>query len=74
MRNSEEDIMKDIHIGKIIKEEVKRQGRSVKWLSEKLYCDRSNIYDIFKRRSIDTSLLKRLSELLGIDFFDYYRD
>ncbi|MCQ2252794.1 MAG: XRE family transcriptional regulator [Bacteroidales bacterium] len=66
--------MKDIHIGKIIKEEVKRQGRSVKWLSEKLYCDRSNIYDIFKRQSIDTSLLKRFSEILGIDFFEYYRN
>lgn len=74
MRNFKEDIMKDIHIGKIIKEEVKRQGRSVKWLSEKLYCDRSNIYDIFKRQSIDTSLLKRFSEILGIDFFEYYRN
>lgn len=74
MRNSKEDIMKNVHIGEIIKKEVKRQGRSIKWLSEKLCCDRSNIYNIYKRQSIDTSLLKRISDILGVDFFEYYKD
>ncbi len=62
-----------IHIGEIIKEELHRQGRSVTWLAGKLYCDRTNVYNIFKRKSIDTETLLRISALLEHDFFSYYR-
>lgn len=58
-----------IHIGKLIEEELRRQERSVAWLARKLFCQRQNIYDIFKRESIDTTLLKRISSVLGHDFF-----
>lgn len=61
-----------IHIGKIIENEFYSQGRSVSWLAERLHCDRTNIYNIFKRESIDTALLRRISDLLQHDFFDYY--
>lgn len=61
-----------IHIGKIIEEEFYRQGRSVSWFAEQLYCDRSNVYNIFKRESIDTSLLSKISQTLNHDFFSYY--
>jgi len=60
------------HIGEIIKEELHRQGRSVTWLARKLYCDRTNVYNIFKRQSIDTETLLRISSILGHDFFSYY--
>ena len=37
--------MKDeIHIGKMISDKMKEEGRSVQWLAEKLSCSRSNIY------------------------------
>jgi len=61
-----------IHIGKIIEEEFYRQGRSVSWLANKLCCDRTNVYNIFKRESIDTALLVKISKALNYNFFDCY--
>ena len=61
-----------IHIGKIIEEEFRKQERSVSWFAKKLCCDRTNIYSIFSRESIDTSLLLRISFVLGCNFFQYY--
>jgi len=63
---------KPVFIGKIIEEELRCQGRSVTWLSRQIHCDRRNIYDIFQRDSIDTSLLMRISRVLGVDFFRYF--
>lgn len=42
------------------------------WFANKLYCERTNVYSIFKRESIDTTLLLRISEILHHNFFDYY--
>ncbi len=64
--------MRMIHIGKLIEEECHRQGRSIKWFADRLCCDRTNIYHIFKRESIDTALLVRISRILEHDFFRYY--
>ncbi len=61
-----------LHIGKIIEAEVRKQRCSITWLSQELYCDRTNVYSIFKRASIDTKLLLRLSMLLKCDFFKQY--
>lgn len=61
-----------IPIGAIIECELRRQERSVLWLSRKIHCDRRNIYDIFKRDSIDTELLLALCRALGVDFFHVY--
>ena len=61
-----------IHIGKIIETELHRQDRPVTWFANKLYCDRTNVYSIFKRKSIDTELLLRISQILSHDFFSYY--
>ena len=51
------------HIGQVIKQELERQERTVVWLARKLSCDRSNIYRIFQKESIDTNLLVRISVL-----------
>lgn len=61
-----------IHIGNIIKEELENQERTVTWFAEKLYCDRTNAYKIFKKQSIDTDLLLRISQILHKDFFYFY--
>ncbi len=64
-----------IHIGKEIKAELLRQERGVSWLADKLHCDRTNVYDIFKREGIDTRLLERISVILNRNFFSlYYQD
>lgn len=62
-----------IHIGKLIETELRRQERSVTWFARKLYCERTNVYHIFQRQSIDTEMLLRISRVLEHDFFLYYR-
>lgn len=61
-----------LHIGQLIEQELRRQERSVSWFARKLCCDRTNVYDIFKRQSIDTTLLLRISRILHRNFFCYY--
>lgn len=61
-----------IHIGSLIEKELYRQERSVTWFAKKLCCDRTNVYSIFKRKSIDTALLLRVSIVLHTNFFDCY--
>ena len=58
------------HIGQLIREELKQQGRTVTWLAKAINCDRTNIYNIFARESIDTSLLTRISKALNRNFFE----
>ena len=61
-----------VNIGKIIESELRRQERTVTWLSRKIHCDRRNVYDIFSRTSIDTDLLYKISLALNTDFFAYF--
>lgn len=56
-------------IGSIIKAELERQERSVSWFARKLNCDRSNVYRLFQKHSVDTLLLARISVILNRDFF-----
>ena len=61
-------------IGILIKEELEKQERRITWFARKLSCDRSNIYRLFQKESIDTNLLVRISILLGKDFFSDLSD
>lgn len=65
---------KPLHIGDLIREELKRQERTVSWFARKLCCDRSNVYKLFNRVTIDTELLLRISKILNCDFFEMYSD
>ncbi len=58
-----------MHIGHEIELELRRQERTVTWFASKLCCNRRNIYRIFERESIDTELLRRISVVLGRNFF-----
>ena len=64
----------DMHIGRSIKEELERQDKSVVWLARQLAYSRTNIYKIFERASIDTSVLMRISQVLHVDFFRLYSE
>ena len=61
-----------IHVGRLIEEELHRQGLSVTWFAEQLCCARTNVYKIFGKSSIDTELLLRISYILRYDFFQCY--
>lgn len=57
-------------IGQLIKEELASQERTVSWFARKLHLDRSNIYRLFQKNSVDTDLLGRISLILDRDFFE----
>ncbi len=61
-----------IHIGHIIQEELRKQGRTVTWLARQLNIDRRVCYRVFDSYSIDTQVLFKISGLLGRDFFAEY--
>ena len=63
-----------VHIGKLIEKRMMSEGHSVSWLARQLYCDRSNIYKIFQKQSLDTEVLFHVSQVLKTDFFAYYSD
>ena len=62
------------HIGNLIKEELVRQGRSIRWLSEQLGCTRQNMHYMLGRSFIYTDLLLKISDALDHDFFKCYSD
>lgn len=58
-----------IHIGHRIQQEIKNQGRTITWFAKQICCTRENVYDIFRRKNIDTELLSRISDVLSHNFF-----
>ena len=61
-----------MHIGSLIEQELRRQDRSVTWFASELHCDRTNVYKVFKKKSIDTQLLENICIILRHNFFlDY---
>ena len=62
-----------VHIGKKIQEKFRASGMSGAEFARQLNYERTNIYRIFERESIDTILLMQISEILNFDFFIYYR-
>lgn len=63
-----------MHVGLRIKEVMDNQGRSVIWLSKQIACERTNVYNIFSRKDINTNLLRQISLVLDHDFFKELSD
>lgn len=61
---------KNIHIGQLVKSVFDDRHLSVSELARQLHCDRSNVYSIFQRRSIDIELLAKLSKVLNYNFLE----
>ena len=61
--------IKELSIGRRIREELRRQGRTVSWLARQLCMERTNLYYAFRQNSIDVELLLRISFFLNYDFF-----
>jgi hypothetical protein len=60
------------HIGKIIKEQVKRKGISVTEFAEKINYSRRNVYEIFDKETIDTGLLIKINKIIDQNLFLLY--
>lgn len=60
---------KALTIGKLIYDEVKKQGIKHLDFADRISCSRSNVFNIFQRNNIDIDLLRRISEVLNRNFF-----
>ena len=64
-----------MHIGQKIREVMKQKRMTAVAVSNKVGCERTNLYNIFERKDINTQLLQKLSVVLNYDFFrDLSRD
>ncbi len=63
-----------MHIGNILRERLRKEGKSVVWLARELGCHRTNVYNLFDKYSLDTVLLERLSVILNYNFFELYSE
>ncbi len=64
------DIEPEIHLGRLIRQELDRQQHTVAWLARCIHCDRTNCYLIFDKQYIDIPLLQRISKALHHNFFN----
>jgi len=58
-----------IHIGEIIRKQLKEEGRTLTWLADQVCCDSSNLTKLLSRNSIHTDILIRISTALKTDYF-----
>jgi transcriptional regulator with XRE-family HTH domain len=64
---------KRIHIGSIIKEEVKRQKKTLASFAESIGILKQNAEKkVFSQSGLDTNFLILISEVLNCNFFKYY--
>lgn len=61
-----------IHIGEKIKARAKELRVGPTELAKKISTSKQNVYGIYKRESIDTILLDKISKALQFDFFVLY--
>jgi len=68
--------IKNIHIGCIIQQKLVEKSMTVTGFAKKIKKERTNVHDIFKRKSIDTELLIEISKALNYDFIRnvYYKE
>lgn len=56
-------------IGELIELEVRKQQIPITEFAARINCNRSNVYNIFQRNTIDIILLKQISVVLNRNFF-----
>ncbi len=61
-----------VHIGSLIREELRKQGHTNAWLAERIGVTERTLQRIFNKYSIDTHLLLIISICLRTDFFSFY--
>jgi plasmid maintenance system antidote protein VapI len=62
----------ELDLGNMIQKELERQERSIAWLAGKIGCHRSTLARMLQKRSIDSSILHRISIELNVDYHAFY--
>ena len=60
--------IRDIHIGSIIAKKLTEKSMTKTELADRINKERSTVYGIFNRKSVDTELLIEISKALDYDF------
>lgn len=63
-----------VPIGQIIRDELRRQGKTNHWLASQIHVNPRTVNKIFLKDAIDTHQLFLISKALDIDFFKFYSD
>ena len=61
-----------IHIGNLIRDELRRQGHTNEWLYERIGVSERTLQRLLNKPSVDTQQLYLISSVLNTDFFHYY--
>ena len=61
-----------IHIGHLIRDELRRQNRTNAWLADQIGTSTRNLQRIYNKSSIDTQMLLSISQALNTDLFTPY--
>ena len=67
-----EDLGNSLHIGHLIREQLKKDQRSASWLAREIGCTRNHVYKVFNKASLDTDLILAISKAMKFNFFQYY--
>lgn len=67
-----EDLGNGLHIGHLIREQLKKDQRSASWLAREIGCTRNHVYKIFNKSSLDSDLILKVSIAMQFNFFQYY--
>ncbi|MBQ6770901.1 MAG: XRE family transcriptional regulator [Bacteroidales bacterium] len=67
-----ENLQSNIHIGQLIREQLKADQRSASWLAREIGCSRNHLYKVFRKPSLDGELLLSISLAMNFNFFRYY--
>ena len=62
----------NIHIGHLIREQLKADQRSASLLAREIGCSRNHLYKVFRKPSLDGELLLSISLAMNFNFFQYY--
>ncbi len=62
----------NIHIGHLIREQLRKDQRSASWLAREIHCTRNHVYKIFNKPSLDGNLILKISKAMHFNFFQYY--
>ena len=59
-----------LHIGHMVKSVFDKSGLSVAEFARRIHCERTNVYKIINRQSIDVETLVKISEALEHNFLE----
>ena len=63
-----------LDIGEIIRQEFEKSGLSASQFARMINKERTLVYHLFKRQSIDTDLLYQISMILNVDLFQLFSE